>query len=228
MLVKDWMTQHVITIGSEDSLQRAKSLMADYEVSMLPVTNGGKLIGIVSDGDLERAAPSDAVGLDTGLVADHMSRVMVGSVMTRNPITVPEDFTIDEVARVMLDNKISGCPVRDREGRILGIFTKSDLFRAIISVTGLPRKGLELGVVVEDRPGSIREVTDLVRSYGGRLLSILTSSDSAPKGFRHAYIRAFNLGHEKRSELKRALRETLRLLYLVDHGENKRNIFNSK
>lgn len=38
MLVKDWMTRHVITIGSEDSLQRAASLMADYEVSMLPVT----------------------------------------------------------------------------------------------------------------------------------------------------------------------------------------------
>lgn len=228
MLVKDWMTQHVITIGAEDSLQKAMGLMTDYEVSMLPVTDGGKLIGIVSDGDLKRAAPSDAVGLDMDFVAEHMSRALVRSVMTPNPITVPEDFTIDEAAKVMFDNKISGCPVRDGEGRIVGIFTKSDLFRAIISVTGLARKGLQLGVVVEDRPGSIREVTSLVRRHGGRLLSILTSSDSAPKGFRHAYIRAFNLGPEKRNKLKRELEETLHLLYLVDYRENQRKIFNSE
>lgn len=228
MLVKDWMTEHVITVGSEDSLQKAVGLMEDYEISMLPVTDGGKLIGIISDRDLKKAAPSNAVGLDMDLVRDHMSRVLVGAVMTRNPITVPQDFTIEEVAQVLLDNKVSGCPVRDDEGTIVGVCTKSDLFRALISVTGLVRKGLQLGAVIEDRPGSIREITDLVRGHGGRLVSILTSYDGAPKGHRRAYVRAFNIGHEKRSQLKKQLKEKLHLLYLVDHLENKREMFNSK
>ena len=227
MLVKDWMTEHVITVGSEDSLQKAASLMEDYEISMLPVTDGGKLIGIISDGDLLRAAPSDAEALDAERIKAHMSRVMVGAVMTRNPITVREDFTVEEVAQVMLDNKITGCPVRDKEGTIVGACTKSDLFRALISVTGLARKGLQIGAVIEDRPGSLREITDLVRSHGGRLVSILTSHHRAPKGYRRAYVRAFNVDHEKRGELKKKLREKLHLLYLVDHTENKRELFNS-
>jgi acetoin utilization protein AcuB len=227
MLVKDWMTEHVITIGADDCLLKAAKLMDDFEVSLLPVTDGGKLIGIISDGDLKRAGPSDAVGLDSDLVTDHMSRVKVGAVMTRNPVTVPEDYTVDEVAKVMLDNKISGCPVRDREGRITGIVTKSDLFRAIIAVTGLDKKGLQIGAVIEDRPGSLREVTDIIRSHGGRLVSILTSYHKAPKGCRYAYIRAFNVGKDKRSQLKRELHEKLHLIYLVDHTENKRELFNS-
>jgi acetoin utilization protein AcuB len=228
MLVRDWMSEDVVTIGVNDSVQRALDLMQDYHISLLPVTDGGKLVGIVSDRDLKRAAPSEVSQFGREHIDNFLSLISVVTVMTPNPITVPDDFTVEETAEVLLDNKISGCPVRDSRGRMVGIVTKSDLFRAIISVTGLPKKGFQIGVLLEDVPGCIEQVIDIIRSHGGRLVSILTSDDRAPKGYRHAYFRAFDMDGDKFTRLKSELKRKLELTYIVDHREKRREICNSR
>jgi len=225
MLVKDWMSKNVITIGVHDSMQKAISLMTDYQIGMLPVTEGGKLVGIVTDRDLKRASPSDAAVMETSEILNHLSRVKVGSIMSRNPITVIYNYTVEETAEVLLNNKISGCPVTDEEGRIMGVITKGDLFNAIISLTGLSKRGVLFGFRLEDRPGSIREVADIIRRHGGRLVSILSSYDKAPKGYRFAYVRAFNLDRERLPRILEELKRVTKVLYMVDHRQNVREIY---
>jgi len=133
--------------------------------------------------------------------------------------------TIEETAEILLKNKISGAPVVDEQGRVRGVITKSDLFRAMISLSGLSKRGVLFGVVLEDRPGSIKDVTDIIRAYDARLVSILTSYDKAPQGYRHVYIRAFNIDRSRLGELKDEIRKVCKLLYVVDHRENRREIF---
>jgi acetoin utilization protein AcuB len=78
---------------------------------------------------------------------------------------------------------------------------------------------------VEDRSGSIKDVTDIIRKYGGRIASILSSYDRVPKGNRRVYVRMYNIDRSKLPQLKDELREKAALLYMVDHRENVREIY---
>ncbi len=225
MLVQDWMKTKVITVHIDDTMQNAIHLMVDNRISMLPVLKSGVLVGIVTDSDLKRAAPADTVMLDVQQILYHLSRVTIESVMTRDPITIPVDFTVEEAAEVFLRHRISGCPVVDENSHMVGVITKSDLFRALISSSGLVRRGVHFGFLTSDRPGSTKELTDVVREFGGRLVSILTSYEEAPQGQRFVHIRAFDINRETMPELESRLREKAEMLYLVDHRENRRQIF---
>lgn len=224
MLVKDWMTENVVTIEAHETLQKATELMMDHQISMLPVMEEGRLVGVVTDRDLRGAAPSDVTLLDVRQILYHLSRVEMRAIMSRDPITVPPDFTVEEAAEVMLKNKISGCPVVNKTGNLVGIITKNDLFSAMVAVSGLTGRGVEFGVLLDDRPGSIKEAADVIRKFGGRLVSILSSFEKAPAGHRCAYLRAFNLDRRVLPELKAELQETAKILYVVDFKENKREI----
>jgi acetoin utilization protein AcuB len=225
MLVINWMSKNVVTLDLTDNLQHAIKLCFEKKISILPVLENGKLVGMVTDRDLKRVSPSDATVLDMKQISYQLSRVEVGSIMSRHPITVPFDYTIEETAEILLKNRISGVPVTDKQGNILGIITQNDLFKAMISLTGLVNKGLQFGFLLEDRPGSIKEVTDIIRQYKGRLASILSSYEGAPQGYRNVYIRAYDFDRTMLPQLLEELKATSNLLYMVDHDENKREIY---
>jgi acetoin utilization protein AcuB len=225
MLVKDWMSKKVITLDVNDTMQRAINVSMENHISMMPVLEDGKLVGIITDRDLKRASPSDATLLDIQQVLYHLSRLEVGAIMTRYPITIPVDHTIEEAAEILMTNKISGAPVTDPEGNIKGIITKNDLFKALISLTGLKKRGVQFGFILPDSPGSIKSVTDIIRSYGARLVSILSTYTGAPEGARFVYIRAFQIDREKMPELVRDLKSAAKMAYMVDHRENLREIY---
>jgi acetoin utilization protein AcuB len=229
MLVKDWMSTDVITVDVQDTLQQAIKLSMENRVSLLPVLEEGKLVGVVTDRDMKRASPSDAALMDIQHILYHLSRLEVGAIMTRYPTTIPPDLTIEEAAAVLLNNKISGAPVVDEQGAIKGVITKNDLFRAMISLSGLSKRGVQFGLLLEDRPGSIKEVTDILRKHNARLVSILSSHDKSPEGYRHVYVRAYNVDRamlpKVKEEIREVLKEKAKLLHMVDHRENKREIY---
>jgi len=225
MLVKNWMSKNVITIDVDDSMQNAIKLLKENKIRMLPVLKKGKLVGIVTDRDLKRASASDATTLDIHELLYLISKIKVKDVMTKDPITVPPDFTVEETAEVLLDNRISGVPVVDQGGNVVGTITQTDLFRVLISLTGVGKRGIQIAVQIDDKSGSIKEVADIIRAFGGRMVSILTSYDGVPQGYRNAYIRAHSIDRSKLPELNDEISKTATLLYIVDHREDKREIF---
>lgn len=225
MLVKDWMSTKVITAETTDTIQEAINRLMDNHITILPVLEDGRLAGIVTDRDLKHALPSDACLLDFQNIMYHVSRQQVGTIMTRDPITVPEDLTVEEAAEILLLHGISGLPVLDRTGKLKGIITKDDIFKSLISLTGLSHRGLLFGFELEDRAGSIKEVTDIIRKYGERLVSIVSSYESAPEGYRHVFVRAFNVDRGTLPQLEKELQEKAKLLYIFDLRENKRKFF---
>lgn len=227
MLVKNWMSKPVVTIDVDDAMDDAIKLLKKHNIKMLPVMKRGKLVGIVTDRDLKRASASDATSLEIHELLYLLSTIKIKDIMTKKPITVPFDYTVEETAEILLENNISGVPVDDRYGDIVGVITQNDLFRIIISLTGVARKGIQFGMEVEDRPGSIREIADIIREYGGRMASILTSYDMAPKGFRRVYIRMYGIDRFKLNKLKEALKEKATPLYMVDRREAIRETYSS-
>jgi acetoin utilization protein AcuB len=131
-LVQDWMTREVITITPETSLKEAHDIMNARGIRRLPVVLHGKVIGILTLGDIRGAEPSKASSLSVWEMNYLLAKLQVSEIMTRNPATLQQTASIREAARIMLENKFSGLPVVDEEHHLVGIITESDIFRLVV------------------------------------------------------------------------------------------------
>ena len=225
MLVKKWMSKKVVTVDENEAMSNATKLMKENSIRMLPVLKKNKLTGVITYRDLKRASASDATTLDVHELLYLLSNIKVKSIMTKNPITVSPDLTVEETAEILLENKISGAPVVDDKGQVVGVITQVDIFKVLISLTGVGKRGIQFAFQVEDRPGSIRDIADVIRDYGGRMASILSSYDDVPGGYRKIYIRMYDIDRQKLQSLMDAFGKTAELLYFVDHRENLRKTY---
>ena len=225
MLVKNWMSKNPITIDVNASMHDAIKVMKQENIKLLPALSGDDLVGVITDRDLKKASASDATSLDVHELLYLIMKIKVKDIMVKNPITVLEDFTVEETAEVLFNKKISGVPVTDKSGSIVGVITKSDLFRVIISLTGIGKKGIQLALQIKDASGSIKNVTDVIRKYQGRIVSILTSYDQVPWGYRKIYIRFFAMDRNNLEVLKEEIKDKSLLLYMVDHREDERFVY---
>ncbi|MFN2126146.1 MAG: CBS domain-containing protein [Candidatus Promineifilaceae bacterium] len=131
--VREWMTPDPITVGLNTSLPEIHQIMVSEEIRRLPVVDeNGRLIGIVTLGDVRGAQPSPATSLSIWEMNYLLSSLDVQKIMTPDPITVTPDQTVGEAARIMLENRISGLPVIETGGRLVGIITESDIFSMVV------------------------------------------------------------------------------------------------
>ena len=225
MLVKNWMSKEVITVNADDTMQNAIYTLQEQNIKMLPVMDDVKLVGIITDRDLKKASPSDATTLDMHELLFLISKIKVRDLMKEPVFTARPDDTVEEAAVLLLEKKISGLPVVDENNRLVGIITRSDIFRVLLSLSGLGKKGIQFAIQIKDMPGIIKEVRELIHEHGGRTASILSSSDNAPDGFLNFYFRIYQIDRQKLPSLLDRIREKGLLLYVVDHRENKRTIY---
>jgi len=227
MLVQGWMTTDVITVDESTSIMQASITMKDKKIRSLPVMdNTGKVTGIVSDRDVRDATPSKATTLDVYELNYLLSSMKIKDIMTKDLVFVRPEETIEFSAILMLENKISALPVINRKGALIGIITQTDIFKALINITGVYTGGIQFAFSLEDRPGSIKEVTDVIRSYGGWTVSMLSTRETAEQGRRNVFIRIRALPEENLRNLVKKLEETFIVLYtsrdLLDEVEKRR------
>ena len=227
MLVKNWMSKEVITVDADDTMQNAIYTLQEQNIKMLPVMDDVKLVGIITDRDLKKASPSDATTLDMHELLFLISKIKVRDLMKEPVFTARPDDTVEEAAALLLEKKISGLPVIDENNRLVGIITRSDIFRVLLSLSGLGKKGIQFAIRIKDMPGIIKEVRELIHEHGGRTASILSSSDNAPEGYLNFYFRIYQIDRKKLPSLLDKVKEKGTLLYVVDHRDNKRTIYES-
>ena len=216
MLVKGWMTTDVITVDQDTPMMKASIIMKERKIRCLPVLNKkGKLVGIITDNDLRDAAPSKATTLDMYELNYLLSTIKVSSIMTKHLVYVKPEETVEFAAILMLENRISALPVINQRDSLVGIITQSDIFKVLIHITGVYTGGVQFGLSLEDRPGSIREAADVIRSYGGRIVSILSTREMAEEGRYNVYIRTIPLPEDKIRGLVRELESRFVVLYTV-------------
>jgi acetoin utilization protein AcuB len=133
MKVQDIMTTPALTVGLDMPVLEARQVMERQRIRHLPVTDGGRLMGIVTDRDIRLNLPSPATSLSVWEVNYLIARLTVGSVMRRAVITVDPQRDAAEAARIMLDHKIGALPVVDG-GVVVGIVTETDMLRAFATL----------------------------------------------------------------------------------------------
>lgn len=131
--VGDWMSAPPIVVPPTLSLAEAQRLMEQEHIRRLPIVENGVLIGLVTWGDLRAAWPSSTI-ISNGFEYQAMLECTpISETMTHNPLTVHGDMSILETAQLMLHHKVSGLPVVDALGQVIGMITESDLFRLMIA-----------------------------------------------------------------------------------------------
>ena len=133
MKVQDIMTTPAITVGLDMPVLEARQVMERQRIRHLPVTDGGRLMGIVTDRDIRLNMPSPATSLSVWEINFLIAKLTVGSVMRRAVITVDPQRDAAEAARIMLDHKIGALPVVDG-GAVVGIVTETDMLRAFATM----------------------------------------------------------------------------------------------
>jgi len=174
MLVGERMKQPVTTVSPKMPIQAALSLMRAEGIRRLPIVDEkGRLVGIVSESDLLHASPSDATSLSIWELNYLLSQITVSDVMTRKVITVGPDSPIEEVARIMADNKIGGVPVVEKK-KVIGIITETDLFKIFLEMLCARDPGVRLTALVPDVPGELAKLTKAIFDIGGNILALGT------------------------------------------------------
>jgi acetoin utilization protein AcuB len=188
MYVYDWMTKKVISIDPDDYLSDAIYLMRDKCIKHIPVVQEEKLKGIISDRDIKEYSPSKATSLDIYELHYLLAKTKIKEIAKTKIITAMPSMPVEEAALIMLDNNIGCLPVLE-DGLLVGIISDKDIFRALVDITGVRHGGNRICVIIEDRPGSIKEVADIIRKHNFRLQGILTSYEGVKDGYRRVVIR---------------------------------------
>ena len=123
------MTPKPITITVQESMQGAMELMAMKRIRHLPVVDGtGKLIGLVSDRDLRRAAPSPLFA-DHEKAAGQLDATTIERIMIRSPATITPQQRLQDAMKLMVEKKYGALPVIDGV-KLVGIITPIDVMKS--------------------------------------------------------------------------------------------------
>ena len=129
--VAETMTTDVLSVDPQNSVATAIRLMRTGQLRRLPVVQDGRLVGIVTSGDVRRITGMSSVVRDPSGDNFLWQHIPVANVMTLDVVTTSPNTLIAEAARLMIERKISGLPVVEN-GRLVGILTTSDLLEALI------------------------------------------------------------------------------------------------
>ncbi len=161
MLVREWMTPDPVTIGPDTPVLEAIKLLKEKGFRRLPIVEGGRLVGIVTDKDLKDAMPSKATTLSVWELNYLLSKLTVSEVMAKPVITVQADEPLEEAALLMEEYKVGGLPVLEGD-RLVGMITITDVLRAFIEVMGMKEGGVRITFDVPDRPGALAQAAQAV------------------------------------------------------------------
>lgn len=184
MKVLDFMSKNPIYIAPTSSVTDARAKMLKENISKLPVLDdSGRLVGLITKNDLNKAGPSEATTLDIYEIGYLLSKLKVEKIMTKKVYTVSCNEVVEEAARIMADHDIGCLPVMNGDV-LVGIITETDLFLAFIEMFGTRHKGVRVSFEMSDKAGELAKLTDAIAKLGGNIVSVVTSdSEDASKRF---------------------------------------------
>ena len=163
MYVQQFMTSQVLTVSPNESVLNAMSLMKTKGINRLPVVSSGKLVGIVTDGDLRGASPSPATTLSKFEMNELLSKVTIKDVAVKRVITCTPETLIEDAALIMRENKVGALPVMEND-KLVGIITHNNLLDAFLDIMGARSPGKRIVIEVRDEMGIFNEITSVTKN----------------------------------------------------------------
>ena len=190
MFVKYWMKRNPITVSAETLVIDAKKIMRNHKIRRLPVMKGDLLVGIVTLSGLREAQPSKATSLSIHELNYLLAKMTVGEIMTREVITCPPDMTMEKAAVRGTKYSVGALPVVEN-GKLIGIITESDIFRAFLQMLGATHKE-STRITLDNFPqeqDDIVKVIEIIDSLLGILVSLTLVDDIPIEGRRELVFR---------------------------------------
>ena len=161
MLVGKRMTKKPVTTTPDEYLGTVMAAMEKGGFRHMPVTKGGKLVGIVTDRDTRQH-----IGF--------LEKTKVNAAMTENAVTVTPQTTLEEAAQLLLKQKIGSLPVV-HEGKLVGIITSSDILQAFLEVMGVEEAGTaRIDILLKGEEQDLTTASETISVEGGEILSVGT------------------------------------------------------
>ncbi|MEL7566437.1 MAG: CBS and ACT domain-containing protein [Dehalobacterium sp.] len=170
MHVRSKMTKEPVTITKQTTIADALELMRKHNIRRLPVLENNKLVGIVTDRDLSEVSPSPATTLSVFEINYLLAKMKIKDVLPKNQkvVTISPDAFVEEAAIIMREHKIGALPVVEKN-KLVGIITETNIFDAFIELLGVKEQGCRIDIEVEDVPGVLADVTQIIRSDGANI-----------------------------------------------------------
>ena len=171
MIIADRMKKNPVTATPDMSIKEASEKMKQNKAHRLPVLDDDKhLVGIISEKDILLAAPSPASTLSAYEINYLLSKLTVKNIMSRNPLTITKETTIEEAVKLMVENDLSCLPVME-DGFLAGIVSKSDMFKILLEMLGDKHSGVRVEALVNDKVGVVAELAEKLREKGINIIS---------------------------------------------------------
>ncbi|MGI6405888.1 MAG: CBS domain-containing protein [Syntrophaceticus sp.] len=181
MRVRDKMTSDPVFITPQTTIADALAMMREGNFRRLPVLDRGKLVGIVTDRDLSEVSPSPATSLSVFELNYLLSSTKIKAIIKKQQvISISPDDYLEKAALVMRDHQIGGIPVVE-DNKLVGIITESDIFDAFIELMGLRDAGTRLELILDDKPGMLVRVAEIVWKNGGDISHLAVFRDRPEK-----------------------------------------------
>lgn len=215
MFVKKVMTLDPVTVTPKTTLPEIVDLMREKQVRRVPVLDKGKLVGIISDNDVDSVMPSPATTLSRWEMSTLLDKLAASEFMTSPVSVINPDCPLEEAAQALLDKKIGALPVL-QDDKLVGIITESDIFRAFVAMlSGGDVPGLRFVLEVEEERGVLAQLGAIVNDNGGNVVAIATMPADAEK-HRRVLVKEAGADPEK---VKTALEEIdIKVIDIREHG----------
>ena len=151
------------------AVTEAQILMAENKIRHLPILDEDqKLVGLITQGSLESALPSDVSNFSRFEISYTLSHLKVHSIMVKDLYLVDPETPIEDAAMLMADKKLGALPVV-KDGSLVGIISGEDLFVAMTDLLGTRKAGIRVTVEQPDQKGVIARLTSAIAKEGGYL-----------------------------------------------------------
>ncbi|MFC1859317.1 CBS domain-containing protein [Thermodesulfobacteriota bacterium] len=174
MFIGKSMTKKVITVEKDADILEAREIMAKHRIRHLPVVaQDNLLLGIVSDRDVRSVLPF-GVSQDSE-EWKKSSQLKVEEIMTKDPVTVPMTYTLQDALLLIQKKHVGAFPVVDENNRLKGIISVRDLLRAFTNVLGIGEPGALLCILVEEKVGQLKKIVDAITEENISFGSVLVA-----------------------------------------------------
>ncbi|MBN2538512.1 MAG: CBS domain-containing protein [Deltaproteobacteria bacterium] len=189
MFVGKKMTRNLVTVTGDTSILKVKNLLKQHKIDQLPVVEGRKLIGIITDRDIRANAPSPANTLSVHELNYLLSNMKAQDVMTRKVFTTTPGATIEEAARLINDKHVNSLPVVAGD-ELVGLITTCDLLNVLLDFMGVqsaPSGRVELRL--SSNIGEIAKIANIINDMGLRIVSLVSTIDKDDSDVRPTLVR---------------------------------------
>ncbi len=180
MLISTRMETNVVSATPDMTIQVADSLMKQEKIHRLPVLDAhNRLVGIVSEKDILKATPSPISTLSAYEMNALLSQLTVAKIMKKNPVTISKDASVEEAARIMIDENISCLPVLDGK-KLVGIVSKTDMLKMVLEMLGTRVYGITAECLLENKPGVLAKLSDALAKQNIQIVSFVVLNGPDP------------------------------------------------